>query len=109
VLWRLNFSSALDDALAAQALSSMRSSDSVSASLRPASALHQLREGEDAAQRVVDLVRHAAGQLAHRRHLLRLDEPPGHRVLIRHVAVGEHHPPSPGMGVGGHHETSAPC
>src|SRR3712207_9288315 len=38
-------------------------------------ALHQLREGEDAAQRVVDFVRHAAGELAHRRHLLRVDEP----------------------------------
>ena len=35
---------------------------------------HQLHVAEDAGQRVVDLVRHAGAQLAHRRQLLRLEQ-----------------------------------
>jgi hypothetical protein len=68
----------------------------------PRVALHQLREGEDAAQGVVDFVRHAAGELAHGGHLLRLDEAAGNLPLVGDVPVGAHRAPLAGERVGGH-------
>src|SRR5512138_2830384 len=46
---------------------------------------HELREGEDAAERVVDLVRDAAGELPDGRHLLGVGEAPRDLALVGDV------------------------
>ena len=62
--------------------------------LRALLAAHELREREDPAERVVDLVRDAAGELADRRHLLGLEQPPRHLALLGDVLEDDDDAPS---------------
>ena len=55
---------------------------------------HELREGQDAAERVVDLVRHPAGELPDGGHLLGLHEAAGDLALLGDVLPDHHAPPS---------------
>ena len=75
--------------LARMAASLMRRRLSWSSGVR-SSCGHDLGEGQDAAQRVVDLVGHPAGELTERRHLLGLEQAPGHLPLLRDV-LPDHH------------------
>ena len=52
---------------------------------------HELREREDPAERVVDLVRDPAGELPDRRHLLGVEEAAGDLALVRHVLEHDDH------------------